>query len=74
MLILTREQTTAKRFWRKEAQYLEKMNRQYINWYFYILAHVPLTGKWDLSQKKNITNALDFSPRSAHVGANENVP
>ena len=24
--------------------------------------------------KKNITNALDFSPRRAHVGANENVP
>lgn len=23
---------------------------------------------------KKITNALDFSPRSAHVGANENVP
>ena len=27
-----------------------------------------------LVKKKIITNALDFSPRSAHVGANENVP
>ena len=24
--------------------------------------------------KKKVTNALDFSPRRAHVGGNENVP
>ena len=28
----------------------------------------------EILAKKKTTNALDFSPRSAHVGANENVP
>ena len=28
----------------------------------------------EILAKKITLNALDFSPRSAHVGANENVP